>query len=131
MVPIIKFFLQLVAMERFLVELMTINKKVSMIKWGDPLCRFFTQPQTCRLSRFFGLLQLDRLQLTVVCCNRRGCEHHTSHRPISTVILHACTRMAQVWSALTHPIYAHVSCALCVSLFASTSPFTSPSSSSP
>ena len=57
------FFIQhiLVAVERFLVELMTINQKVrnwahvksSMIERGDPLCRFFTQPQTCRLSRFF------------------------------------------------------------------------------
>ena len=43
------------------------------------------------------------------------CEHHTSHRLIFTVIhIHACTRMAQV----------------CVSLIASTSPFTSSSSSS-
>ena len=53
--------------------------KEQHIERRDPLCRFFTQPQTCRLSRFFGLLQLDRLQLTGVCCNRRVCEHHTSH----------------------------------------------------
>ena len=64
--------------------LMTSNKKVrnwahvksSMIERGDLLCRFFTQPQTCRLSRTFIFqfvaLQLDRLQLTVVCCNRPG-----------------------------------------------------------
>ena len=64
MAPIIKFFLQhvLVAMERFLVELMTINMKVrngahvksDVTERGDPLCAVFSQkPQTCRLSRFF------------------------------------------------------------------------------
>ena len=85
----IDFFIQhiLVAMERFLEELMTINKKVrglahvksDMIERGDPLCRLFTKPQTCRLSRFFSLLQLDRIQLST----DGVCEHHTSHVHLS------------------------------------------------
>ena len=51
MAPIIEFFLQLVAMERFLVELMTINKKIhkrahvqsDMIERVDPLFAVFSQ----------------------------------------------------------------------------------------
>ena len=30
-----------------------------------------------------ALLQMDRLQLTAVCCNRRGCKHNTSNDPFS------------------------------------------------
>ena len=81
---IIEFFLQhLVAMERFLVELMTINKKVhnwdqvqnDMIERGDPLFvpSFHKTSDVSTFKVFLkkGLLQLDRSQLTVVCCNRR------------------------------------------------------------
>ena len=45
---------------------------------GDPFCRFFQTRSEARLVNFC-LLQLDRLQLTAVCCNRRGGEQHTSH----------------------------------------------------
>ena len=55
MALIIEFFLQLVAMERFLVELMTINKKVQnwthvrsdMTERWDPLCAVFSQNLRC------------------------------------------------------------------------------------
>ena len=40
------------------------------------LCRLFTKPQTCRFF-FKSLLQSDRLQLIVVCCNRRVCVNTT------------------------------------------------------
>ena len=79
----------LVAVERFLVELMTINKKVrnwahvkSSKENGETRCAVSSHnPQTCRLARFFCLLQLGRLQLTVVCCDRRrvSTPHFTSH----------------------------------------------------
>ena len=32
--------------------------KNSMIERGDPWCRFFTQPQTCRLSRFLQFVAI-------------------------------------------------------------------------
>ena len=62
---------------------------------------------------FLGLLQLDRLQLTAVFCNRRRCEHHTSHVVFSHRI--TCTRMAQVW-VRTHSITSmlHAHCGRCV-----------------
>ena len=62
MAPIIEFFLQLVALERFLAELMTISRKVhnwahvksDMIERETRCeCRLFTKPQTCWLSSFF------------------------------------------------------------------------------
>ena len=63
--------------------------KSSMVERRDPLCRFFTQPQTCRLSIFFGLLQLDRLQLTVVCCNRRWVwTPHLTRHIFSLIYIH-------------------------------------------
>ena len=108
------FFIQhiLLAVERFLVDHMTINKEVrnwahvksSMIERRDPLCRFFTQPQTCLLSRFFfSLLQLDRLQLTAVCCNRRVvCEHHTSHFVFSHWITRTCVAQVACLSCAHH-----------------------------
>ena len=78
--PIIEFFLQLVAMERFLVELIIIQMKVHTMsihakrhdRTGRPVvCRLWIRPQTCDFHIFFFiLLQLDRLQLTAVCCNR-------------------------------------------------------------
>ena len=73
---IIEFFLQLVAMERFLVELIIIQRKSTnelmcksdMIERGDPfVCRLWIKPQTCDFHNFsLILLQLDRLQLTSV-----------------------------------------------------------------
>ena len=59
---------------------------------------------TCK---FFGLLQLDRLLLTVVCCNRRVCEHHTSHVHFSQWI--TCTWL-KFGSALisAHPCFMRI-----------------------
>ena len=94
----IVFFIQhiLVALERFLVELMF----GIMVKRWDPLCRFFTQPQTCRRSRLFSLLQLNRSQLTVVCCNRRCVwTPHLTRRRTSCVIL-----MCLFWLSSTVPL---------------------------
>ena len=81
MAPIIEFFLQLVPMEWILVVCKKISKKVD--KWGR-MQRFMIGGARCfrsldktsdeQLSRMFLfpiLLQLDRLQLTAVCCNRR------------------------------------------------------------
>ena len=36
------------------------------------VCRLWIKPQTCDFHIFLILLQLDRLQLTAVCCNRRA-----------------------------------------------------------
>ena len=93
-------------------ELMTINKKVrnwahvksDMIERWDPLCRLFTNLRRVDFQDFLGLLQLDRLQLTVVCCNRR--EVWTPHltRRISHRI--SCPRMAKVW-VRTSMLHAH------------------------
>ena len=77
--PIIEFFLQqLVAMERFLVEFTTISKKnhkwayvhSDMIKRCGPLSAVFGK-NLRRATFILFLLQLDRLPLTAVCCNRR------------------------------------------------------------
>ena len=97
---------------------MTIGKKVhnwahvksDVTERGDPLCRFFTRTQTCRLSRFFSLLQLDRLQLTVVCCNRRWVWTPHLTRPFFTVnYMH--THGSSLGPHSFHHI--HASCALC------------------
>ena len=64
MAPIIEFFVQLVAIERFLVELMTVRKKVhklacvqrDMIEREDSLFAVFGQPQTWRFSSFFDFV---------------------------------------------------------------------------
>ena len=66
-----------------------------MIERGDPLCRFFTQPRTCRHSRilFFSFLQWDLLQLTVVCCNRRGVRKPTPHTSYFLTDSHAHARL--------------------------------------
>ena len=78
--PIIEFFLQLVAMESLLVELIIVQMKVhswatyKATWWNGEICCLQSLDQTSdvRLSRFFHfLLQLDRLQLTAVYCNRR------------------------------------------------------------
>ena len=130
------FFLQhLVAMERVLVELMTINMKVhnwahvksDMIERGDPLWvpSFHRTSDVSTFKIFWGLLQLDRPQQTVVCCNRR--EVWTPHltRPFFTVnYMH--THGSSFGSALTHPISCFM-WALCLIAFSSTTPFTSPS----
>ena len=43
------------------------------------VCRLWIKPQTCGFHDFsLILLQLDRLQLTVVFCNRRVCKDNTS-----------------------------------------------------
>ena len=76
---IIEFFLQqLVTMERFLVEFTTISKKnhkwayvhSDMIKRCGPLSAVFGKNLRRAIFILF-LLQLDRLPLTAVCCNRR------------------------------------------------------------
>ena len=41
-----------------------------MIERRNPLCSLWIKPQTCGFQDFLFLLQLDRLQLTAVCCNR-------------------------------------------------------------
>ena len=76
----------MVAVERFLVELINSTQsstselvKERHVERRDPLCRFFKKRSEARLCNTFCLLQLDRLQLTAVCCNRRECEQHTSH----------------------------------------------------
>ena len=79
MAPVIEFFLQLVAVERFLVELMTIKESPQMSLRAkrhdgtrDPLFAVFGQNlRRVNFQDFLILLQLDRLQLTEVCCNRR------------------------------------------------------------
>ena len=80
--PIIEFFLQLVAMERFLVEFITIHRKSIMrmhAKQHDTTEKtvvfgLWIKPQTNGFHEFVLplsiLLQLDRSQLTAVNCNR-------------------------------------------------------------
>ena len=82
MAPIIEFFLQLVAMERFpggahdkfkgksTNELAYVQS--DMIERWDPLFAVFRQNLRRVDFQDFILLQLDRIQLTVVCCNRWG-----------------------------------------------------------
>ena len=81
--PVIKFFLQLVAMERLMVEFIIIQRKsINEDAWKaiyDKTVQARCLPSLDktsdeRLSRFFCfliLLQLDRLQLAAVCCSRR------------------------------------------------------------
>ena len=57
------------------------------------VCRLWIKPQTCGFRRaafffFLILLQLDRLQLTTVCCNRRGCKDKTSQDHFRSVNLY-------------------------------------------
>ena len=89
--------------------------RADMIERGDPLCAVFSQNlRRVDFEDVFGLLQLDRLQLTVVCCNRQGCEHHTSHRPFFTVIHIHCVHHAwlKFGSAPTpsHPCFMRIVC---------------------
>ena len=59
-----------------------------MIERGNPLSTdLWVKPQTNGFHEFILLfsilLQIDRLQLTAVCCNRRGCKDNTSKDPFS------------------------------------------------
>ena len=75
--PIIEFFLQLNAMERYLVTIQMKNRTWAMYRatrQNGETCFVPSLDQTSdvRLSRLVPiLLQLDRLQLTSVYCNRR------------------------------------------------------------
>ena len=83
----IKFFLYLAAMARILVIFPRIQRK-SRKKRQAKACDRTGQPVVYRilaktsdewLSRIHSiLLQLDRLQLTAVYCNRRGCKDSTT-----------------------------------------------------
>ena len=89
---IIEFFLQLVAMERFPSGAHDKFKRKStnelayvqsdMIERKDPLFAVFRQNLRRVDFQDFVLLQLNRLQLTVVCCNRQGCVKTTPHKSI-------------------------------------------------
>ena len=88
----IEFFLHFVAMARILVVLIRIPRK-SRKKRQAKACDRSGQPVVYRtlaktsyewLSRIHSiLLQIDRLQLTAVYCNRRGCKDNTSKDPFS------------------------------------------------
>ena len=95
----IVFFIEhiLVVVEGFLVELsMTINKKVrnwahlksSMIERGDPLCRFFTQPQTCRFSRFFQFVAVRSYTADSCLLQRCVWTPHLTRRSLSLIHRH-------------------------------------------
>ena len=84
MAPIIEFFLQLVAMERFLVELTTINQKVhnwahvqsDMIERRDPLYAVFSQNlRRVDFQYFLGLLQYSWQQSAAT---DGVCEHNNT-----------------------------------------------------
>ena len=102
---VIEFFLQhnLVAMERFLVELMTINKKV----------------------RNWAHVKSDiRVQLTVVCCNRRSVWTPHLTRPFLTV------NYMHTHGSSLGPHSFHLTFHVCPSDLSSTTPLSSPSSPS-
>ena len=89
-----EFFLYLVAMARILVVFSRIHRK-SRRKRQAKACDRSVKPVVYRtlaktsddwLSRIhFILLQLDRLQLTAVYCNRRVCKYTTSKKPVFAV----------------------------------------------
>ena len=66
-----------------------VNKKGCMqrlkVERGNPLsAELWQKPSDEWLSRIYSiLLQIDRLQLTAVCCNRRVCKDNTSKDPFS------------------------------------------------
>ena len=77
----IEFFLHLVAMERILVVFLRIQRK----SMKEDVCKGLRSNGATRCLQNFGetsdewlsrihsiLLQIDRLQLTAVSCNRRG-----------------------------------------------------------
>ena len=53
--------------------------KEQHIEWETRCAVSSKHIQMRDFARFSFLLQLDRLQLTAVRCNRRECEQHTSH----------------------------------------------------
>ena len=53
-------------------------------------------------QELFSLLQLDRSQLTVVCCNRREREHHTSHVACSQCFTRTCVAQVVCLSCAHH-----------------------------
>ena len=87
MAPIIEFFLQLVAMERFLVAQMSLRTKRHDTTGAPVVCRLWTKPQTCRLSRFFILLQLDRFTADGSLLQPTGGVNTTPHTSIFAVCL--------------------------------------------
>ena len=68
------------AVERLLVELIRVHKKSTASelmkeqqkRTGRPVVPFLPNTFRSETLQDFFLLQLDRLQLTAVCCNRRG-----------------------------------------------------------
>ena len=58
----------------------TMEMNQVLIKQGDLLYKYLeTILQGIIFLNSFTLLQMDRLQLTAVYCNRRGCKYHTSN----------------------------------------------------
>ena len=89
----IEFFLLKVAMERILVVFLRIQRK-SRKRRQAKVCDRTGQPvvyrtlaktlrRTAFTNSFFSWLQIDRLQLTAVYCNRRRCKDNTSKDPFS------------------------------------------------
>ena len=93
--------------------------KVQHTERRDPLCRFFKNRSEGRLCKIFCLLQLDRLQLTAVCCNRRcvWTAHLTRHIfSLFQICLHA---HAWLKSGVRTSFHESSSCAhvVCLILF--------------
>ena len=58
----------------------TMEMNQVLIEQGDLLYKYLeTILQGMIFLNSFTLLQMDRLQLTAVYCNRRGCKYHTSN----------------------------------------------------
>ena len=70
-----------------LLKIQNVKKEASNVlgKNGETRCLLYFREHLRRwLSRIqFILLQIDRLQVTVVYCNRRGCKDYTSKNPFS------------------------------------------------
>ena len=93
--PIIEFFLQLVAVERFFVELIIILSKVrTWAMWQSShnrtvkivVCRLWIKPQTCDFhDLFLFCCSWIISQLTAVYCNRRGVYKTTPQKTVCAV----------------------------------------------
>ena len=62
----------------------TMEMNQVLVEQGDLLYKYLeTILQGMTFLNSFILLQMDRLQLTAVYCNRRGCKYHTSNDVLS------------------------------------------------
>ena len=58
----------------------TMEMDQELIEQGDLLYKYLEQFFKAMIFlNSFTLVQMDRLQLTAVYCNRRGCKYHTSN----------------------------------------------------